>query len=88
MLPPSVHLQILRWLVVFFLFARGYARQQCRLVPKLDVQLGGDHPQLPLSANPTASTQDASSQPSQTGSAMPSTTPFNYGKDVIRGVNL
>ena len=87
MLRPSYYLEILRWLVIIFLFARGNARQQCRLVQKLDVQSGGDHPQFPLSGNPT-STQDSSSQPSQTASAAPSITPFNYGHDVIRGVNL
>ncbi|PIL35559.1 hypothetical protein GSI_02287 [Ganoderma sinense ZZ0214-1] len=80
MLRPS---EVLRWLLIIFLFARGHARQQCRLIQKLDVQSGGDHSQLPLSANPTAS-----SQPSQTASATPSVTPFNYGQDVIRGVNL
>ncbi|KAI1796836.1 glycoside hydrolase [Ganoderma leucocontextum] len=78
----------LRLLAIFFVLASSHARQQCRLVPKLDVQLDGNHPQLPLSANPTASTQDSSSQPSQTASAMPSVTPFNYGQDIIRGVNL
>lgn len=85
MLRPPPFSWMLRLLVVFLTLAHSHARQPlCRLIPKLDVQLGGDHPQLPFSANPTGS----ASQPSQTGSASPSITPFNYGQDTIRGVNL
>ncbi|TBU33304.1 glycoside hydrolase [Dichomitus squalens] len=63
-----------------------HARQQCRLVSKLDVQPEGSDPQAPLSASPTSSSQTVSQTAS--ASATPSITPFNYGKDTIRGVNL
>ena len=63
-----------------------HARQQCRLVSKLDVQPGDSNPQLPLSGSPTSASQTVSQTTSS--SATPSITPFNYGKDTIRGVNL
>ncbi|KAI0833509.1 glycoside hydrolase family 5 protein [Trametes gibbosa] len=69
--------------------------QTCKLVPKQWVHLGTG-PQLPLGggSNDTV-TSSSSLQPSQSSSPTsasaapsPSITPFNYGEDIIRGVNL
>ncbi|OJT11441.1 Glucan 1,3-beta-glucosidase [Trametes pubescens] len=69
--------------------------QKCRLVPRQQVHLGSTNPQGPLSGgNNDTVASSTSVQPSQTSSssasasATPSITPFNYGKDIIRGVNL
>ncbi|KAI0775187.1 glycoside hydrolase family 5 protein [Trametes elegans] len=65
--------------------------QQCRLVdPQARL---GTNPQLPLSGGNGAATSSATSlQPTQTTPSssvtLPSPTPFNYGKDPVRGVNL
>ena len=75
------------WNLFLLIFFAGLAlaKPQCRLVNKLDAQLGDTDPgQLPLSATPTS----ASATQSATSTAFPSIAPFNYGKDVIRGVNL
>ena len=57
----------------------GHAKQQCRLVLNSNLN-GGGSPQVPLSATPTSSGASAS--------ASATLAPFNYGKDIIRGVNL
>lgn len=63
-------------LLALCLSAVGHAKQQCRLVAKLDVQGGAA---IPTQTAPTGTA---------TASATPSLAPFNYGKDTIRGVNL
>ncbi|KAH9903048.1 glycoside hydrolase family 5 protein [Cubamyces lactineus] len=80
-------------LAVLLLCALGRCAQQCRLVPKQQARLAMT-PQAPFSAGSDgqATSSSSSQQPSQTAtsssSAIPSPTPFNYGKDTIRGVNL
>ncbi|KAI0719308.1 glycoside hydrolase [Cerioporus squamosus] len=70
----------LRTLLLLLTFATvGHAKQQCRLVLQSNINGQGD-PQVPLSATPTSSGASAS--------ASATLTPFNYGKDIIRGVNL
>ncbi|KAI0671765.1 glycoside hydrolase family 5 protein [Trametes maxima] len=80
------------FLVGFALWTPSSHAQHCRLVPKQQVQLG-TIPQAPLGgAGNNTVAGSGSVQPSQTVptsiSASPSATPFNYGKDTIRGVNL
>ena len=69
-------------LFISLLFSLARAKQQCRLVNNLNAQLGDPDPQAPLSATATSATASA------TASAFPTIAPFNYGTDVIRGVNL
>ncbi|KAH9849706.1 glycoside hydrolase family 5 protein [Lenzites betulinus] len=84
----------LPWLLGFLCTVHCSHAQTCRLRPKQVVHLGTG-PQVPLSDGSSGTaTSSTSLQPSQTSSAsssasaIPSITPFNYGTDIIRGVNL
>lgn len=60
------------------------AKEQCRL------QLNGmaSHPSMPTGVVPSSPNSTSTSASSSATSATPSRTPFNYGTDIIRGVNL
>ncbi|OBZ72452.1 Glucan 1,3-beta-glucosidase [Grifola frondosa] len=75
----------------WLLLGGSIAARQCRLVTQL---IAGNSPQAPFNNStnvPSTPTNVSTSQPSQAASPNVTGTdpsPFNYGKDIIRGVNL
>ncbi|TFK40345.1 glycoside hydrolase family 5 protein [Crucibulum laeve] len=84
-------------ILIFVLTGSSEARQQCRLQvhnaqavlePPTNPGTGATSTTSSDSMVATGTSSTSSSTPSSTSSSLPAPTPFNYGSDKIRGVNL